>query len=114
MRKIESQMLNAIKIKKNWQSGNTRVENFPGEVHVRIFGNLIAKISDEAIYLCNCGYSTKTTKSRMNAILSLATNNTSIYQKKRVWYTYGSSVNSDDSQEFLSGENIWNEISLKA
>jgi len=70
MRKIESQMNAAIAQGKNWSSGNTAV-TFEGEVaEVRLHGNLIAKIGEGWIQLWDGGWQTRTTKSRLNAILA--------------------------------------------
>ena len=71
MRKIESQMNAAIAEGRDWQSGNTSV-HFNEEEQVaivRLHGNKIAEIGEGWIQLWSQGYETKTTKSRMNAIL---------------------------------------------
>lgn len=69
MRKIETQMNAAIAQGINWASGNTSV-TFEGEVaEVRLHGNLIAKIGEGWIQLWDGGFQSKTTKSRINAIL---------------------------------------------
>ena len=70
MRKIESQMNAAIAAGKNWSSANTTV-TFEGEVaEVRLHGNLIAKIGEGWIQMWDGGWQSKTTKSRLNAILA--------------------------------------------
>jgi len=72
MRKIESQMNNAILNNQNWQSANTAV-TFDSETDISIVylhGNKIAEVSDNFIRLFDGGYQTATTKSRLNAILS--------------------------------------------
>ena len=71
MRKIESQMNAAIAEGRDWQSGNTSV-HFNEEEQVaivRLHGNKIAEIGEGWIQLWSQGYETKTTKSRINAIL---------------------------------------------
>ena len=70
MRKIESQMNAAILEGRNWASGNTQVTHTDDVVQVRLHGNLIAEIGDGFIRLFDGGHQTKTTKSRLNALLS--------------------------------------------
>ena len=81
MRKIEEQMLHAIRYGKNWHGGNTSVEwthNSPtfggSQAVIRLHGNRIGiyqpssgtlNISDGE------GWRTATTKSRLNALLTL-------------------------------------------
>ncbi len=65
-------MIKAINNKKNWMSGNTEVFEQNGEIFVKLHGHLIAKISAaplRQIQIYDAGYQTKTTKSRLNAIL---------------------------------------------
>ena len=70
MRKIESQMNAAIAQGTDWTSGNTSV-TFEGDVaEVRLHGNLIAKIGEGWIQLWDGGFQSRTTKSRLNAILA--------------------------------------------
>ena len=83
MRKIEQQMINAIKNKQNFNSGNTRVEYLP-EIdtteqsrieHARVYlhGNHIATyaFSRDRYYMNKetlLQWPTNTTKSRLNAL----------------------------------------------
>ena len=71
MRKIESQMINAIQNSLNWQSANTSVHFNEDEnlSIVRLHGNKIAEVGETFIRLFDGGYQTNTTKSRLNAIL---------------------------------------------
>ena len=72
MRKIETQMNNAIQNNLNWQSGNTSVyfnEDDCVSV-VRLYGNKIAEVGETFIRLFDGDHQTNTTKSRLNAILS--------------------------------------------
>jgi hypothetical protein len=72
MRKIESQMINAIQNQTDWQSANTSVHFNEDEnlSIVRLHGNKIAEVGDTFIRLFDGGYQSNTTKSRLNAILS--------------------------------------------
>lgn len=92
MRKIEREMIEAIKTRKDFTEENTTVwvwaENRGFgliKVKVLLHGNLIAKVYDKSLYLCDCGYQTKITKSRLNAILSHF-GFPLIYANKKQWY----------------------------
>jgi len=96
MRKIEEQMLHALRQGKDWSSGNTSVHwdhspaTFGGsKAVVRLHGNRIGiyqpgtgalNISDGE------GYRTTTTKSRLNALLTLIPGRRlSVFQYKGQW-----------------------------
>ena len=70
MRKIETQMIAAIKDNKDFKLANTEVISCSNVSDVYLHGNLIARIGETWIELFDGGYQTKTTKSRLNAILS--------------------------------------------
>ena len=70
MRKIETLMNKAIENGTNWSSDNTTVQTVDDVAHVYLHGNLISKIGEGFIELFDGGYQSKTTKSRLNAILS--------------------------------------------
>lgn len=69
MRKIETQMVNAIENNLDWHSANTVVEYINGISVVKLHGHKIAEVGDSFIRLFDGGYQTTTTKSRLNAIL---------------------------------------------
>jgi len=72
MRKIEREMIEAIKAQKNYSNDNTRVAiSSNGEViKIELHGQTIASIENNFLYLDDCGYQTKTTKSRLNRLLN--------------------------------------------
>ena len=71
MRKITQQTVNALFTNGNMVNNNTVVSG--GCVYLH--GNLIARIIDgNKLQVSFCGWVTKTTKDRVNAILSYATN----------------------------------------
>ena len=70
MRKIEVAMNQAIANLRNWKSGNTEVVSCSNVTDVFLHGNLIARIGETWIELFDGGHQSKTTKSRLNAILS--------------------------------------------
>lgn len=86
MRKIESDMIQAIVNKKNYSCDNTRVMVVGDVVSVFLHNHNIAKITDKTVEINNCGYSTKTTKSRLNSILHGFCEGVLIYQKDFSWY----------------------------
>ena len=69
MRKIETLMNKAIENGTNWSLDNTTVQTVDDVAHVYLHGNLISKIGEGFIELFDGGYQSKTTKSRLNAIL---------------------------------------------
>jgi hypothetical protein len=90
MRKIESDMIAAIRSRSDYRNSNTVVdigENGYGEV--RLFGNRICRFNyDNGIIEFNdCGYRTATTKSRLNALINAFTKpGQGIYQKDFQWF----------------------------
>jgi hypothetical protein len=86
MRKIESQMNNAILNEKDWKSTNTQVINIDGVSFVYLYNNLIAMVADTFLELFDGGYQTVTTKSRLNAILSAHGNGERVYSKNFNWF----------------------------
>ena len=71
MRKIEAEMVKAIQGRKNWRKGNTRVEsNSDGITNVYLWGNKIAEFNfvTKEVKLSTCGWATRTTVSRLNAL----------------------------------------------
>ena len=89
MRKIEQQMIAAIKAKRNWASGNTSVhysEDYKSST-VYLHGNLIAIVYENDAELFDSGYQTVTTKSRLNAICQeFGIPGEGIFQKDFQWY----------------------------
>ena len=100
MRKIETQMIAAIKDNKDWKSANTSVHFDPssGASRVYLHGNKIAEVGDDYLTLFDGGWQSNTTKSRLNAILSefgytCGTDREYVFQKQFEWF-----VNFFDSQ----------------
>ena len=91
MRKIETQMIAAVKGDKNWTKDNTSVIIEDGVSKVYLHGNLIAEVDDESIKLYDRGWQTTTTKSRLNALLSefgytCGTKREYVFQKQFEWF----------------------------
>ena len=69
MRKIEKQMIAAIRANKSFKHGNTEVEKCFGAMYVYLFGNLICYIKrDGTREYYTHGWNTATTRSRLNAL----------------------------------------------
>ena len=90
MRKIERQMNFAISNRADWSSSNTRVE-FNDSTNcssVFLHGHRIATVCHEtkAVKVDSCGWTTNTTKSRLNAILSEVKYGCSVFQKNFDWF----------------------------
>jgi hypothetical protein len=106
MRKIEKQMIKAIRERKNWKSGNTNVNVTSDGKMVDVFlhGNLIATVTDcpligeREVMLTSAGWRTNTTKSRLNAIC-YEFNLEPIYQLDYVWY--------QGEKQFTDGANFY-------
>jgi hypothetical protein len=87
MRKIELQMIAAIKNSKDFKVANTEVIACSNVSDVYLHGNLIARIGETWIELFDGGYQTKTTKSRLNAILSaFGMDGECVFQKNFQWF----------------------------
>ena len=88
MRKIEQHMNNAISNNLNWKSGNTEVvTQQDGLSMVYLHGNKIAEIGDDFVQIFDGGHQSKTTKSRLNAILKEhAIEGECVYQKNFKWF----------------------------
>ena len=90
MRKIEQQMNRAIANRTDWSLSNTRVE-FNDSTNcssVFLHGHNIATVdhSTNSVKVSSCGWTTNTTKSRLNAILSEVKYGCSVLQKQWKWY----------------------------
>lgn len=70
MREIEKAMVNAVNSQKNFRQSNTEVEIRDNVILVYLHGNCICKIDRKTgkRFFKNCGFSTMTTRSRLNAL----------------------------------------------
>ena len=90
MRKIEQQMNEAILNRKDFFKGNTSVENYitetgAREAIVKLHGNHIATVG-ETLQICDAGWQTVTTKSRLNALLNEFAEGCYLFQKNFDWF----------------------------
>lgn len=103
MRKIEEQMQDAVRTKRNWTNGNTSVVQAP---HVRVIeinlhGNMVGKIVDNTLRVTLAGWNTPTTRSRVNALCKLVSSRAGVSTKQgqaRFTGPDGSMVNIGDNE----------------
>ena len=87
MRKIESLMNAAITNNQDFKSANTQVIACSNVTDVYLHGNLIARIGETWLELFDDGWQSNTTKSRLNAILSVhGVEGEYVFQKKGSWF----------------------------
>ena len=89
MRKIESQMVQAIQQNKNWSNANTSVTFDPesNTSSVYLHGNLIATVTDNDMTIYDGGWQSVTTKSRLNALCdAFCIAGEGVFQKDWKWY----------------------------
>ena len=90
MRKIESQMIAAIKANKNWSKDNTQVIERCGCdcSFVFLHGNKIAEVGDDFLRIFDGGYQSNTTKSRLNALINEFCNSLTdgVFQSQFQWF----------------------------
>ena len=99
MRKIEAQMIAAIKYARDWQSANTSVSyNYADDVSVvRLHGNKIAEIGDDFMTIFDGGWQSNTTKSRLNALINAFCNAATdgVFQRNFKWFVSDNGVEKD-------------------
>lgn len=98
MREIEKAMNGAINARKNWKQSNTEVVQCWDGITTNVFlhGNLICRINNQTHtrkFYTGGGWTTNTTKSRLNAL------GASIHQKDFTWYN-------SDGTYFQEGQEI--------
>ena len=90
MRKLERQMNFAISNKGNWAGSNTSVSynDSTNCSSIYLHGHQIATFDHnlKAVKLSSCGYTTNTTKSRLNAILDEVKYGCKVFQKNWDWF----------------------------
>ena len=103
MRKIETQMNNAIKSQKNWAGSNTTVITEDDISTVMLHGNHIATYYHDTkeLALFDGGWQSNTTKSRLNALCSELATGFSVFQKNWEWFV--SDFQSKTVKDFVDG-----------
>ena len=85
MRKIERQMNEAILNQKDFKKDNTEVITISDCSFVYLHGNHIATVGD-TLDICDAGWQTVTTKSRLNALLNEFAEGCYLFQKNFDWF----------------------------
>jgi len=87
MRKIETQMCNAIQANQDFKSGNTQVITIEGVSFIYLHGNQIATVDEDSMTIYDGGWQSNTTKSRLNALCDyFCVAGEGVFQKDFVWY----------------------------
>ena len=90
MRQIEKQMNFALSNRSNWSNSNTRVEYNSNTncSSVYLHGHRIATYEHnlKAVKISSAGYETRTTKSRLNALLEEVKYGCKVFQKDFNWF----------------------------
>ena len=94
-------MIAAVNGNKNWSSGNTQVVTNCGVSTVYLHGNKIALVDDTSLTVFDGGYQSKTTKSRLNALINEFCNAVTdgIFQKDYLWFIR----DNKEVKDFVSG-----------
>ena len=109
MRKIETQMIEAIQANKDWKSGNTQVITIEGVSFVYLHGNQIATIDEDSMTIYDGGWQSNTTKSRLNALCDeFCIAGEGVFQKDFQWYVrkFVGAINGKNifkTEDFVSG-----------
>tara|TARA_S200000501_G_scaffold102773_1_gene96294 strand:- start:277 stop:597 length:321 start_codon:yes stop_codon:yes gene_type:complete len=88
MRKVEIQMNNAIRYRRNWAGSNTMVRVSREVVEIFLHGNHIASLdtATHKLTIKDGGWQSVTTKSRLNALLDEFVPSVGIFQKNWTWF----------------------------
>ena len=78
-------MNEAILSGKDFRKDNTEVINIRGNAFVYLHGNHIATVGD-TLDICDAGWQTVTTKSRLNALLNEFADGCYVFQKNFAWF----------------------------
>ena len=85
MRKVEQQMNEAILNRKDFRKDNTEVITISDCSFVYLHGNHIATVGD-TLDICDAGWQTVTTKSRLNALCNEFAEGCYVFQKNFEWF----------------------------
>ena len=103
MRKLETQMNNAIKSQTNWAGSNTTVITEDNVSTVMLHGNHIATYYHDTkeLALFDGGWQSNTTKSRLNALCYEFATGFGVFQKNWNWFV--SDFQNKTVKEFADG-----------
>ncbi len=88
MRKIEQLMNNSIRNRQDFCYSNTMVTHDGRDALVYLHGNHIATVGDTFLTICDGGWQSNTTKSRLNALINEFCNayTDGVFQKNFEWF----------------------------
>ena len=84
MRTVTQNAVNCFYNKENRNFNNTSVITEGNITKMFLFGNLIAKLENDKLFITNAGWKSNTTKERLNALKGV-----NIFQKKGEWFLNG-------------------------
>ena len=90
MRTVTQNAVNCFYNKGNGNFSNTFVTTEGNITKIFLFGNLIAKLENDRLFITNSGWKSKTTKERLNALKGV-----NILQKKGEWFLNGEKWNGE-------------------
>lgn len=88
MRTVTQNAVNCFYNKENGNFSNTSVTTEGNTTKMFLFGNLIAKLENDELFITNAGWKSNTTKERLNALKGV-----NIFQKKGEWFLNGEKWN---------------------
>ena len=104
MRKIEEQATRAFINRETWSKNNTATGiELGGFWGLRLHNNLIARMSDDGtVEVSNCGWESRTTQSRLNALCVALGMRSKVFTKN--WEMFIEDLNGNDQ---LMGRDWW-------
>ena len=105
MRKIEEEMIQAVKSRTIWSKDNTMVIIDNDLLSVWLHGNKIAWETTQGDYISLCGWNTVTTRSRLNALRGVMGSDLyqGVYQKDFICYVRYGQINPVLNYSFCIG-----------
>ena len=88
MRTLTKNALNCFYNKENGNFSNTSVITEGNITKMFLFGNLIAKLENDKLFITNAGWKSNTTKERLNGLKGV-----NIFQKNGEWFLNGEKWN---------------------
>lgn len=87
MSKISIDAARAFISGNEFKRDNTRVYKSLNTVYMELFGNTIARRDSSGLYICTCGWKTKTTKERLNELpgVDIRQKNSKFYLNGEEW-----------------------------
>lgn len=99
MRKVTRDAINAFYNHTPFRRGNTEVMVNINYVALKLHGNIIAELRGDKLTITDAGWSTNTTKERLNGLYGV-----SIHQKDYQWYLNGKRWNGEIVNPHTYGE----------